>query len=308
MLYTQYFVSLLTLLIFWRFLAILLNLDSANRSKRVFAFRKWATGPHLALRKLIDGKAARKFAAMSDSGRRSFKRNREWQLQSESLPSQVQRRQKETLRREAYQPLDTNSINLDATPLAAKMLMLSVAAAGLYHCLEVTTSWGFALYNYLAIATFYVAAHITVTRLVLRESRFWWWRPWPLLHHVYVKGLFSKRYEKALYVLLLPINPLLLPAGFFLFFFVKRIEQQYPLFYYRRTSLYRLGAFGMVVLHLFLEFFFDNIWIITTPIWAVFECIRISVRFVKKCLKTIGVDTEKIHYRFKRKLSEYSWF
>ena len=129
-----------------------------------------------------------------------------------------------------------------------------------------------------------------------------------MLLHSYVKGLFSKRYEKSLYIVVLPINPLLLVPAFFLFFLVEKVKQQYPLFYYRRTSLYRLGAFGVVVLHYSLEFFFNSLWIVIKPASLLASAVRKALKVVKKALKSVGIDTEKIYRRFKYKLSEYSFF
>lgn len=306
MCYIYYLWYILLSLIFIRFVKLILPLDNGECSRRVFFFREWSVAPYRVLRNGIDRRENKRIAAMSESSRRSFFRNKEWQLQVEPLHRTVQRRQREVLKREAYQPLDTCSINVDATPLFFKFVVLLFLFSIFYCFFEVKLTGTHLYYNYIVVIVIYVLGHLVITRLVLRESRFWWWRPWPLLLHTYVKGFFSKRYEKSLYILILPVNPLFLAVGFFSFFFFEKTKQQYPFYYWRRTILYRLGALGMIILHYALEFFFDNLWVLTTPIGFIYYTLKKILKWLRIALKYIGIDTRKLYARFRYKLSEYS--
>jgi hypothetical protein len=312
MLFTKYILITSIFIYTLRFSGRLLILDNGNRSTRVSFFREWSAAPYRDLRRFIDNKETRRIASMSDSGRRSFFRNKDWQMKVEPHHRKVLRLQKEALKYDAYQPIDTGSLNLDVTPLVLKLTSVTLLFSLFYTCFGIIPTSGHIYYNYITLSCIYIIYHLIISRLALRESRFWWWRPWPLLLHIYVIGLYSNRYERALYLLILPINPLVLVLCFFVFFLVEKIKQQYPLFYYRRTILYRLGALGIIILHAVLEFFFNNIWIIITPTAFIFNLLRdffkLLRKSLKKSLKLIGIDTEKIYARFRYKLSEYRWY
>jgi hypothetical protein len=85
--------------------------------------------------------------------------------------------------------------------------------------------------------------HLIVSRLVLRYSRFWWWRPWPLILHRYVKGFRSLEYQKTLYILLLPIPFLYFALVFFLYFMQQRFIQFYWFYLYDKTLRFLIFSY-----------------------------------------------------------------
>lgn len=166
-------VHVVLLLFILSYLKPILTLDNENCSKRVLQFREWSVAPYRTLRNGIDGRERKRIAAMSESSRRSFFRDRDWQLKIEPLHRTVQRRQREAIKREAYQPVDTGSINVDTSPLLLKLTLMLFIFAVFYSFFEIKLTGAYLYYNYVLFAVVYLVAHITVIRLVPRESRFW---------------------------------------------------------------------------------------------------------------------------------------
>jgi hypothetical protein len=311
MVLTKYGLLLGFLLFVIRFFSTLTLVDTGMKNIRSATFREWSEGPYRDLRRLIDARLAKKLAAMSVSGRRSFFRNIEWQLDAEKFNRKVQRRQREVLKRDAYQPLDTGSLNLDFLALAAKFCISALILIFLYYDLGVLFTSSYVRYNYMVIGLTYVVYHIAVNRLALRESRFWYWRPWPLLLHTYVEGIFSNRYEKSLYLLVLPVNPLVLAGAFTCFFFWERLLQPYPFYFFRINIIEpcKIG-FAFVLRHI-LEFISLNHWVLTTPLTRSTRLLLSAIRWVWQCtkraLKFVGIDTAKIYSNFRYHMSQYRW-
>ena len=113
-----------------------------------------------------------------------------WARKSEKLPQQVQRAQREALRDRIYIPFLPFGVNVEVVGRIIR----------LFFCLLIVCSLPFfgAVGNWcnpvawtglLALLSFAVA-QLAVTKAPLRNSQWWWYRPWPLSCHAYRRGHF----------------------------------------------------------------------------------------------------------------------
>lgn len=183
------FSSLLLFMLFIGFMSLkLLKLNKNPASLTVITSRNFGVTVYARLQARIQYLVDRRFARMNDSAKADYAKNFKWKRQVESVTRRLQREQREFLRAEVQRRTYSASLNLDSLALFIKL-----SAFCLFLCFSVL----FTNYHYLftikkikfllAVIGFW-ALDVIFGRLVLRESRFWFWRPWPAIFHVYAKG------------------------------------------------------------------------------------------------------------------------
>lgn len=223
------------------------KLDANKFTKRCIRLQQFSIKPYTKLQKIIAKTAEKAFLKLTDSMRASSIRDKDRALQLESDPRRVQRQQREVLRIQTHQPMDTCNLNLDVLPLLFKYLLIFTGLLFIYCNSGVVFVSSYIAYNFFFLSIIYAMLHLIVTRLVLRHSRFWWWRPWPLVLHRYVKGFRPKNYQKTLYILLLPIPFYLYVIPFILYFLSLRLKQHFLFFMYEET-------WGFIIFSYFVEY------------------------------------------------------
>ena len=247
MFYFKFFILFIVCLLFIGLLTRLMLIDAPGKTKRVFFFWEFSKKPYFKLQRRINGKIERAFARMKPSSRESKKKEKDRLRSLENLPQRVQRRQREALKSSAYVPLDTCNINLDILVLFIKYLLLFILTIYIYFLSGSLCTFEFLQYNFLPFVFLYLAIHLLITRLVLRHSRFYFWRSWPLLFHRYTEGLLSENYDKTLYLLLLPFPVTWYFLGFLSFFIGFRLFQCYAISRFKRTWGFYTVVYSMAV-------------------------------------------------------------
>jgi hypothetical protein len=148
------------------------KLDSNRISIRCIKIQQYSILPYTQLRNAITGKANRIFLRLDENTRKRKIKDKENKLKLESDVKKVQRRQREVLRSQVYQPMDTCNLNLDMLPLLFKYLLIFILFVLIYYIYGFIDISTYVLYNYLLLILLYAVLHLIVSRLVLRYSRF----------------------------------------------------------------------------------------------------------------------------------------
>lgn len=165
-----------------------LKLNKNPASLRVITSRGFGVTFYARLQARLQHLIDRRFARMNDSAKADYAKNFKWKRQVESVTRKLQREQREALRAEVQRHTYSASLNLDSLVLFIKLSTF---------CLFLGFSVFFTNYHYLLsmrkikfllLVVGFWALDVVFGRLVLRESRFWFWRPWPAIFHVYAKG------------------------------------------------------------------------------------------------------------------------
>lgn len=165
-----------------------LKLNKNPASLRVITSRGFGVTVYARLQARLQHLIDRRFARMNDSAKADYAKNFKWKRQVESVTRKLQREQREALRAEVQRHTYSASLNLDSLVLFIKLSTF---------CLFLGFSVFFTNYHYLLsmrkikfllLVVGFWALDVVFGRLVLRESRFWFWRPWPAIFHVYAKG------------------------------------------------------------------------------------------------------------------------
>lgn len=166
----------------------LLKLNKNPASLAVIASRNFGVTVYNRLQARIQHLVDRRFARMNASAKADYAKNFKWKRQLESVTRKLQREQREILRVEVQRRTYSASLNLDSLSLFIKLFMFC-----LFLCFSVLfTNYHLLLtarkLKLLLLLVGFWALDVIFGRLVLRESRFWFWRPWPAIFHVYAKG------------------------------------------------------------------------------------------------------------------------
>lgn len=164
------------------------TLNNNPASLYVISSRNYGVTVYSRLQARIQHLVDRRFARMNESAKKDYAKNFKWKRELESVTQRLQREQREALRSEVQRKTYSASLNLEALALFIKLFTF---------CLFLALSAFYTNYHFffsirktkvIAAITGFWALDVIFTRLVLRESRFWFWRPWPAIFHVYAKG------------------------------------------------------------------------------------------------------------------------
>lgn len=184
---------------------------------------------------------------LSEWSKKFNDKKRKWARKSEKLPQQVQRAQREALRERTYIPFLPFGINLEVTGRVIRV-WLCLCFTCILPFIGIVGHWcnPYVWAGVLTVLAF-ALLQLTITKLPLRNSKWWWYRPWPLSCHAYRRGHFPfKEYHYFLFLYLgLPLSIcLLLWMGQFIWW---KLRQPFAAYYvYHVSKRYHLVCWALV--------------------------------------------------------------
>lgn len=207
---------------------------------------------HLNLRKKIKNIDDRKFSRLNESMRIFREKEKKWKRKVESPSQFIQRRNREVLKKEVHILVNSFGLNLDAL-----VLFLKVSIMYIFVCIFFIFSNN---HFYLPIKIARIAVivlsffllHIVFHKLVLREMRFWFWRPYPAIFHVHAKGFQPNKIAYILLILYFIHAIWWMLLVLFVLFLCVRFDQTYLR---KRAHDKWLGVVRILLWHWIMEFY-----------------------------------------------------
>lgn len=196
-----YLYSVIFCILLLAYLPPLFGVFSKVMSRESLRFNEYCVLACSEMFKNFTERDEREESKLSEWSKKFNDKKKKWARKSEKLPQQVQRAQREALRERTYIAFLPFGVNLE---IAGRLVRLFIGLC--FVCsLPVTGVVGHwlnpLLWSCFLIALSFALLQLTFTKLPLRNSKWWWYRPWPLSCHAYRGGHFPFREYR--YLLLL---------------------------------------------------------------------------------------------------------
>lgn len=168
----------------------LATVSSKSPSRASLRFKHYCVGVCSSLFQHFKERDDKAASLLTEWSKKFNDKKEKWARKSEKLPQQVQRAQRNARRNSVYIPFVPFGVNVEAVGRVAKIfnslcVVCLLPFAGAFNGLLLPSYW-------LGLATClaYASMHISFTKIPLRNSQWWWYRPWPLIWHAYRQGHF----------------------------------------------------------------------------------------------------------------------
>lgn len=215
-----------TIPICWCIIQIL-YINNSVSSLRVIKIRQFSLAVYRNLRHVIDSKLARKIAKMKASIKRSYLRTQRWKRRTETAARRIQRRQREVLRAEVQILVNSFGFNLDVLGLIIKLSLFIIFIFSFAYFTNYRYIVGLIWIRIYCFIIFLWITHLIFSRLILRDTRMWFWKPWPAIYPIYSGGYFPYRIELILIIFYFIPNIIWTCLALFIMFLAIRINHTY---------------------------------------------------------------------------------
>ena len=153
--------------------------------------------------------------AMTPSGLKYHNKKEKWIRDTESMPQQVQRNERDIPRSRYHLPFWSAGLHIENFSRVVKLLITSTAVCIFLILVPQTDEYTNLFIHGMIFFVLYFIIYLATSKTVLRTTKLAWWWHWSALSHIYAKGnLIVKTYH----VLLLIYFGLTTTLSIFLFF------------------------------------------------------------------------------------------